>query len=119
MAKILIVDDSKYMRSLLEDILLDEGHGIYQASDGEKMILLYKDVHPDIVLMDVVMPVLDGLSALEEVKKIDPDAKIIVCSAQSHEDLIQDAYAKGACDFIIKPFSVETILNAVHKVLSK
>lgn len=117
MAKILITDDSQFMRHLIEDILLEKGNEVFHAGDGQEMLDVYEEVKPDVVLVDIVMPVLDGMSAIGVLHQKYPEAKIIMCSALGQEDMIKESEAKGAIDFIRKPFNVEQIIETVEKAL--
>jgi len=119
MANVLVVDDSKYLRLMINKILGKLGHEIVaEASNGEEAIDAYKDNQPDLVTMDVVMPKLNGLMAIKEILKIDPKAKIIIVTALGHEPLVRQALKLGAKDFVIKPFKVEQLVQAVDGVIS-
>lgn len=117
MAKILLVDDSDFMRDMLQDILIEDGYEVYHLADGEKIIEEYERVLPDVLLMDIVMPGLDGLSATDVLIQKHPEAKIIMCSAQGQKIVKEEAEKKGALGFIEKPFSVEDILTTVKNIL--
>ena len=117
MLKILIVDDSEYMRHLLDDILKDEGFEVHQASNGQEMLDIFDSVKPDVVLIDIVMPVLNGIDAIKILHEKNPDARIIVCSAQSLQSVKDEAYAAGACGYIQKPFGVDIVMNAILDAL--
>lgn len=118
MAKVLIVDDAAFMRMMLKDILVKNGYEIAgEATNGIKAIEIYKLEKPDLVTMDITMPDMDGIQAVKEIKAIDPNAKIIMCSAMGQQAMVMDSIKSGAKDFIVKPFQPERVLEAVKKVL--
>lgn len=118
MAKVLIVDDAAFMRMMLKDILTKNGFEICgEAPNGLKAIELYKSENPDITTMDITMPEMDGIQAVKEIKKIDPSAKVIMCSAMGQQAMVMEAIKSGARDFIVKPFQPERVLEAIKKVL--
>ena len=118
MARIMLVDDAAFMRMMLKDILTKGGHEVVgEAEDGLKAIEKYKEVLPDLVLMDITMPELDGISAVKRIKAVDPNAKIIMCSAMGQQALVIESIQAGAKDFIVKPFQVDRILDAVRKCI--
>lgn len=118
MAKVLIVDDAAFMRMMLKDILVKNGYEIAgEATNGIKAIEIYKLEKPDVVTMDITMPDMDGIQAVKEIKAIDPNAKIIMCSAMGQQAMVMDSIKSGARDFIVKPFQPERVLEAVKKVL--
>ncbi|MBU3803898.1 MAG: response regulator [Candidatus Cellulosilyticum pullistercoris] len=118
MARIMLVDDAAFMRMMLKDILTKGGHEVVgEAEDGLKAIERYKEVLPDLVLMDITMPELDGISAVKRIKAVDPNAKIIMCSAMGQQALVIESIQAGAKDFIVKPFQVDRILDAVRKCI--
>lgn len=116
--RILVVDDASFMRMMIKDILKKNSFEIAgEASDGLSAIEQYKETKPDAVMLDVTMPNMDGLQTLVELKKIDPHAKIIMCSAMGQESMVIEAIKSGAQDFIVKPFQAERIIKALHKML--
>lgn len=118
MAKILIVDDAAFMRMMIKDILTKNGFEIIgEATDGVHAIEKFKEVKPDLVTMDITMPEMDGITALKEIKKIDPNAKVIMCSAMGQQAMVIDAIQAGANDFIVKPFQNDRVLEAINKAL--
>ncbi|OIJ13154.1 two-component system response regulator [Anaerobacillus alkalidiazotrophicus] len=118
MAKILIVDDAAFMRMMIKDILSKNGFEIAgEANDGAQAIEKYKELSPDLVTMDITMPEMDGITALKEIKKIDPNAKVIMCSAMGQQAMVIDAIQAGAKDFIVKPFQADRVLEAIKKTI--
>lgn len=120
MAKILLVDDAAFMRMMVKDTLTKNGYGdaeIHEASDGAQAVEKYNEIKPDLVIMDITMPNMDGLEALKAIKAGDPDAKIVMCSAMGQEAMVIDAIKSGAKDFIVKPFKPDRILKTVKTVL--
>ncbi|MGE7649512.1 response regulator [Peribacillus frigoritolerans] len=117
--KILIVDDAAFMRMMIKDILSKNGFEIVgEAADGTQAVDKYKETHPDLVTMDITMPEMDGITALKEIKKINPQAKVIMCSAMGQQAMVIDAIQAGAKDFIVKPFQADRVLEAINKALS-
>lgn len=117
--KILLVDDAAFMRMMLKESLTKNGYNnIVEASDGEIACNLYKAEKPDLVIMDITMPNKTGIEALRDIKVMDPDAKVVMCSAMGQESMVVEAIKLGALDFIIKPFKPERILQTVAKVLA-
>jgi len=117
--KILIVDDAAFMRMMIKDILVKNGYEIVgEAQDGAQAIEKYKELEPDLVTMDITMPEMDGITALKEIKAINPDAKVIMCSAMGQQAMVIDAIQAGAKDFIVKPFQADRVLEAIQKALS-
>lgn len=116
--KILIIDDLPFMRKVIREIL--EGTRLFhieEASNGLEGLHRYREVRPDLVLLDIVMPVLDGISTLERLIKMDPKARVVMCSALGQEELIVHAIRLGAKDFVVKPFHPHRLVTAVHRVL--
>src|SRR4051794_11056628 len=117
--RILIVDDAAFMRMMIKDILSKNGYEIVgEAADGAQAIQLYRDTQPDLVTMDITMPEMDGITALKEIKKVNPQAKVIMCSAMGQQAMVIDAIQAGAKDFIVKPFQADRVLEAINKALS-
>ncbi|HBX49012.1 MAG TPA: two-component system response regulator, partial [Clostridiaceae bacterium] len=108
-----------FMRMMLKDILVKNGYEIAgEATNGIKAIEIYKVEKPDLVTMDITMPDMDGIQAVKEIKAIDPNARIIMCSAMGQQSMVMDSIKSGARDFIVKPFQPERVLEAVKKALS-
>lgn len=118
MATVLIVDDSKTSRKILRGILEGAGHVIVgEGVNGEEAFLRYKELKPDIVTLDITMPKMDGLEALQILKKEDENAKIIMITALGQKEKMIQAVKFGATEFITKPFEDEDVLKAVNKAL--
>ena len=117
--RILIVDDAAFMRMMIKDILTKNGYDVVgEAADGQQAVEKYKELHPDLVTMDITMPEMDGITALKEIKKINPRSKVIMCSAMGQQAMVIDAIQAGAKDFIVKPFQADRVLEAISKTLS-
>ncbi|EJL47082.1 chemotaxis protein CheY [Brevibacillus agri] len=117
--KVLIVDDAAFMRMMIKEILSKNGYSVVgEASDGAQAVEKYKELGPDLVTMDITMPEMDGISALKEIKKLDPNARVIMCSAMGQQAMVIDAIQAGAKDFIVKPFQADRVLEAIKKTLS-
>lgn len=116
---ILIVDDLAFIKMVLRDILEKAGFRVVgEASNGEEAIRLYEEKKPDVVLMDITMPGMDGLTALKRIRALDPEARIIICSALGQQRLIVQAIQLGAKDFIVKPAQPQRVISALKKVLN-
>ena len=119
MAKnILICDDAAFMRMMIKDILGKNGYNVAgEAENGLKAVEKFKELSPDLVLMDITMPEMDGIAALKEIKKIDAGAKVIMCSAMGQQAMVIESIQAGAKDFIVKPFQADRVIEAVKKVV--
>jgi two-component system, chemotaxis family, chemotaxis protein CheY len=114
--RILITDDALFMRVTLRNILTKSGYEIAgEASNGRESVELYEQVHPDLVTMDITMPEMDGINAVRQIRQIDPNAKIIMCTAMGQKNMVMEAVAAGAKDFIVKPFQPDKVLESVMK----
>jgi two-component system chemotaxis response regulator CheY len=115
---VLIVDDLTFIKMVLRDLVEKAGFRVVgEASDGEEALRMYADKRPDIVLLDITMPKMDGLTALKKLLALDPSARVIMCSALGQQRLILEAIQLGAKDFIVKPFRPERVIGAIKKVL--
>ena len=121
MAKnILICDDAAFMRMMIKDILTKNGYNVVgEAENGVKAIEAYQEFSPDLVLMDITMPEMDGIDALKGIREKDPNACVIMCSAMGQQAMVIEAIQSGAKDFIVKPFQAERVLEAVKKVIGQ
>ena len=115
MATILIVDDSRTSRKVLKNLLEAEGHTIIaEALNGEEGVAKFKELSPDIVTMDITMPVLDGIAALKEIMEYDEKAKVVMVTAAGQKTKMVDAVKYGAADFLAKPFEPEQIISIME-----
>ena len=115
---VLIVDDLTFIKMVLKDLVEMAGFRVVgEASDGEEALRLFEEKRPDIVLMDITMPKMDGLTALQRILALDPEAKVIMCSALGQQRLILQAIQLGAKDFIVKPFRPERVIGSIKKIL--
>jgi two-component system chemotaxis response regulator CheY len=112
------VDDAQFMRMMVKNILTSNGYEIAgEAENGLMAIAKYKELKPDLVIMDMIMPEMGGIDAVREMVKADPNAKILMCSAMGQQALVVEAIQMGAKDFIVKPFQPASVLEAVSKAL--
>lgn len=120
MAKtVLITDDTAFMRMTLRNVIEKNGYTVVgEAADGEEAVALYKELKPDMVTMDITMPKMDGISAIKEIMKIDPNARIIVCSAMGQKPMVIEALSAGAKDFLVKPFDADRVVESLRKISS-
>ncbi len=118
MYKILLVDDAGFMRKMVQTHLSKAGYSDFiEGSDGLEAVASFEQHKPDLVIMDITMPNMDGIQALREIKSKHPDAKIVMCSAMGQEAMVMEAIKLGALDFIVKPFKQERIVQTVSKIL--
>ncbi len=118
MAKIMIVDDTAFMRMMLREIITDSRFEVVaEAENGKEAVQFFRQHKPELVTMDITMPEMDGIAALKEIKRIDPMARVIICSAMGQKDRVVDAITSGAADFIVKPFQREKVLETLAKAL--
>ena len=116
--RILLVDDAAFMRMMLKDILTKNGYEVIgEAENGAKAVERYKELQPDLVLMDITMPEMDGIQATRAIKTANPGAVVIMCSAMGQQAMVIESIQAGARDFIVKPFQHERVLGAVKKIL--
>ena len=103
---------------MIKDILLKNGYEIAgEAENGMKAVEKYKEVKPDLVMMDITMPEMDGIQALKKIKEVDPGAVVVMCSAMGQQAMVIESIQSGAKDFIVKPFDKDRVLEAVKKVI--
>ena len=119
MAKtILLVDDAAIMRMMLKDILTKNGYDVVgEAENGVKAVEKYKELKPNLVIMDITMPEMNGIDATKGIKASDPGATIVMCSAMGQQSMVIESIQAGAKDFIVKPFQHDRVLEAVQKVI--
>ena len=119
MAKnILICDDAAFMRMMIKDILTKNGYNVAgEAENGAKAVEKYNELKPDLVLMDITMPEMDGIQALKKIKESSPEAVVIMCSAMGQQAMVIESIQAGAKDFIVKPFQADRVLEAVQEVI--
>lgn len=117
--KVLLVDDAAFVRMSLKKILddMDVGFEYIEAGDGEEAIEKYKIYSPDLVIMDITMPKINGIEAVSRIKEIDDNAKIIMCSSMGYQEKVVDAITAGAKDFIVKPYEASKVVKSIEAVL--
>ena len=119
MAGVLVVDDAAFMRKVVSDALISGGHEIVgEASNGEEAVARFEELRPQLVTMDITMPEKDGLTALQEIMRLDPAARVVMCSALGQETKVLESIRAGAKDFVVKPFKPDQILAAVSAALA-
>jgi two-component system chemotaxis response regulator CheY len=116
-ARVLVVDDLELIRSLCARLLVKAGHQVVQATNGADALRLYGQERFDAVLLDVSMPEMDGLSTLQALRKLDPHAKVAMLTSYKETDVVKQAIAFGARDYVAKPFQHERLLEAVKKLV--
>ena len=115
---ILISDDAAFMRMMIKDILTKNGYNVVgEAENGARAVEKYNELKPDLVLMDITMPEMDGIQALKKIKENDPSALVIMCSAMGQQAMVIESIQAGAKDFIVKPFQADRVIEAVKKVV--
>lgn len=118
MYKILLVDDAGFMRMMIKNHLTKAGYSDFiEGEDGAQAVELYKGNKPDLVIMDITMPNMDGIEALRNIMGSDANAKVVMCSAMGQESMVMEAIKLGALDFIVKPFKQDRIVATVSKIL--
>ncbi len=117
MVKVLIVDDSSLMRTVLRNFIKKAGHEpVGEVANGKEAIEKYKSLKPDVIFLDIIMPEMDGIEALEEIRKIDKFAKVIMCSSVLDNKTVEKAKGLGAIEYIMKPFHEKDIEDALGKI---
>ncbi|HHW66697.1 response regulator [Defluviitalea raffinosedens] len=118
--RFLVVDDAIFMRTVLKKMLSEEGFEVVgEAGNGLDAIQMAAELQPDIITLDITMPVMDGIKAVPGILKVSPNSKIIMCSALGQQAMVVDAIKKGAKDFIVKPFEKSRVLQAINNVMSR
>ena len=112
----MIVDDAAVMRMRLRDILEARYDVVAEASNGEEALALYEEYHPDVLTLDITMPHLNGLEALERLMNVHPDARVVIVSAVGQKKMVFEAISNGARDFIIKPFEPARVLKSIDRL---
>lgn len=118
MAKILVVDDAAFMRMKVVKHITELGHEAVEAENGKDAVEKYSALKPDMVLMDITMPEMDGIAAVKMIKAGDPHAKIAMLSAMGQQAMVIDAIKAGARDFVLKPFQPEKLTAVINKILN-
>ena len=114
----MIVDDAAFMRMVIKDILVKNGHEVVaEAVDGADAIEKYPKVKPELVFLDIVMPNVEGIDVLKEIMKMEPEAKVVMCSSIGQQSVVTEAIKLGARDFIVKPFDAKKVLEVINKVI--
>jgi two-component system chemotaxis response regulator CheY len=116
--EVLIADDSEFMRSLLREILEEDYTIVGEAENGVEAIELYNENDPDVVMMDIVMPIRDGIEATDEITDTDPGAKVIMCTSVGQEQKMKSAIQAGAEGYITKPFQKPSVLDEIENVVA-
>ena len=115
---ILICDDAAFMRMMIKDILTKDGYTVIgEAANGAEGVEKYSQLKPDLVMMDITMPEMNGIEALKKIKEGDASANVIMCSAMGQQAMVIEAIQSGAKDFIVKPFQADRVLEAIKKVV--
>ena len=118
MARIMVTDDAAFMRMMLKNILVEGGHEVVaEAENGEQAIEQYEVFKPDVVTMDITMPILDGIEAVRSIKAKHPDARILMCSAMGQQSMVIEAVKAGANGFIVKPFDSGKVLSEIERLM--
>jgi len=117
MSIVLVVDDAEFLRMRISKILSTNGHEVVQADNGYSAVNVYRTSHPDVVLMDITMPEMDGLTALKEIRALDPEARVVMLTALGQDTVVVEALKSGAKDFVVKPFETDRVLSAIGKAL--
>ena len=116
---VLVCDDAVFMRTMVSDILSQAGFTVVgEAENGKQAVDKYKQLKPDLVTMDIIMPEMGGIEAVKQITQADPAARILMCSAMGQQALVQEALQAGARDFVVKPFQPSRVLEAVQRVLA-
>ena len=114
--KILIVDDSTFTRAIHKQIVSSEGHDVIEAQDGTTALMLYDKERPDVVLVDLLMPDMDGMELVTAIKERDPKARIVICSTDRQKFRQQEAKSRGVDDFLTKPVDKEKLRNVLRRI---
>ncbi len=119
MAKVMVVDDAVFMRMTIKKMLEAHGHSVIgEAGNGVEAVKKYVEIKPEVVLLDITMPEMNGVEALKRIKEVDEKAKVIICSAMGHQAMVAQAIQSGAKDFVVKPFEEGRLAAAVDRVMA-
>jgi two-component system chemotaxis response regulator CheY len=119
MSQVMVVDDSMFMRKVIKTMIVKMGHTVScEASEGREAVTNYSKFRPDVVTLDITMPGMDGITALKEILAINPEAKIILCSAIHYQSLVIQALKDGACDFLDKPIQYEKLMKTIQHAVN-
>jgi len=118
--RILIADDLSFIRMLQREVLSEGGYQVVgEAANGREAVDKYRELAPDAVILDITMPGMNGLAALQEILAMDPGARVLICSAVGQQSVILEAIQAGARDFIVKPFKPERLATAIGRALAE
>ena len=117
MARILVVDDAAFIRNWCKATLSGQGHEVVEATNGKQAVSLYQQVRPDLVLLDLLMPIMDGLAALRQIRTDDPLARVVVLTTDGRREAVYEARQAGAMDFLLKPCASDVFLERVNRAL--
>jgi len=116
--KVLVVDDAAFMRMMIKKMISkEEFEVVAEAENGKEAIEAFKEHNPDLVILDITMPIMDGIEALKGIKMIDGNAKVVMCSAMGQQAMVMEAIKNGAKDFIVKPFKSDRVIESLNKAL--
>ena len=116
--RILIAEDAAFMRMQIRGVLTKNGYEVVgEAVNGREAVEQYRELKPDLVMMDITMPEMDGIEALKRIMAEDPNARIVMCSAMGQQSMVMEAIRAGAKDFVIKPFQPNRVMEIVQKAL--
>ena len=119
MARVLVVDDAAFMRKMVSDALSKAGHEVIgEAGNGVEAVESFRSLKPELTTLDITMPEKDGLQALGDIMTLDPNARVIMCSALGQESKVLESIKAGARDFVVKPFQADRVIEAVGKALA-
>ncbi len=119
MARVLVVDDAVFMRKVVSDALAKGGHEVIgEAANGQEAVDRFQELKPEVMTLDITMPEKDGLAALKEIIAMDPQARVVMCSALGQETKVLEAIKAGARDFVVKPFQPDRVLSAIDKAVA-
>jgi two-component system, chemotaxis family, chemotaxis protein CheY len=117
MTTIMVVDDAMFMRKRCSQMLKENGYQVIEAANGNEALSKYQECKPNAVLLDITMPDMDGLQALKQLKNIDPNVRVTMCTAMGQQNVVIEALKSGARDFVVKPFDAARVVAAVKKML--